>query len=268
MARPRKDAKPAARAVRSGRERQTESGKRWRVRAYESTAGAPFVRVVFIHPDTGKPTSGVPEEARPSTRSSTRSRSGSTRTSRSARMSRTTGSRKRRNMDALGDLYLDWLTGKVCAPDYIASRKSLLNVWVPPVIGDLLVPNWDSHGSLRVIDQAHPTCRQRGYRTSARPSAGCGPRPIGSGPAAAGSAPTRTRSRRSATRRAAGSRGASSKWIPPHKLPETAMVEKAIEAAEELGRWEWLPDAIRTGGFCAARLAEQLGLRAMDVDLS
>jgi hypothetical protein len=41
MARPRKDGKPAARAVRSGRERQTESGKRWRVRAYEPTAGAP-----------------------------------------------------------------------------------------------------------------------------------------------------------------------------------------------------------------------------------
>jgi hypothetical protein len=62
MARPRKDGKPAARAVRSGRERQTESGKRWRVRAYEPTAGAPYVRVVFIHPDTGKPTSGVPED--------------------------------------------------------------------------------------------------------------------------------------------------------------------------------------------------------------
>jgi len=45
------------------------------------------------------------------------------------------------------------------------------------------------------------------------------------------------------------------------------MVEKAIEAAAELGRWEWLPDAIRTGGLFAARLAEQLGLRAIDVDL-
>ena len=45
------------------------------------------------------------------------------------------------------------------------------------------------------------------------------------------------------------------------------MVEKAIAAAAEVGRWEWLPDAIRTGGFCAARLAEQLGLRATDVDL-
>jgi hypothetical protein len=31
-----------------------------------------------------------------------------------------------------------------------------------------------------------------------------------------------------------------------------------------VGRWEWLPDAIRTGGFCAARPAEQLGLRAIE----
>jgi hypothetical protein len=62
-------------------------------------------------------------------------------------------------------------------------------------------------------------------------------------------------------------RGASSKWVPEHKRPETAMVEEAISTAGELGRWEWRPDAIRTGGFCAARLAEQLGLRAIDVDV-
>ena len=62
MARPRKDGKPAARAVRTGRERRTESGRSWRIRAYAATAGAPYGRVVFIHPDTGKPTSGVPEE--------------------------------------------------------------------------------------------------------------------------------------------------------------------------------------------------------------
>jgi hypothetical protein len=64
-----------------------------------------------------------------------------------------------------------------------------------------------------------------------------------------------------------GKQGASSKWVPEHKRPETVMVEKAISTAGELGRWEWLPDAIHTGGFCAARLAEQLGLRATDVDL-
>src|SRR4051812_18407387 len=50
VARPRKDGKPAARAVRSGRERQTESGKRGRVQAYDPTAGAPYGRVVSSSP--------------------------------------------------------------------------------------------------------------------------------------------------------------------------------------------------------------------------
>jgi hypothetical protein len=59
-------------------------------------------------------------------------------------------------MNALGDLYLDWLAAKGCDPDYIANRKSLLNVWVRPVIGHLLVTSWDSHGSLKVIDNARP----------------------------------------------------------------------------------------------------------------
>ena len=84
MACPRKDGEPAARAVRTGRERRSESGKPWRVRAYEATAGAPYGRVVFIHPDTGKPTSSVPEEGQILDAKSTRSRSSSTRTSPSA----------------------------------------------------------------------------------------------------------------------------------------------------------------------------------------
>jgi hypothetical protein len=127
MARPRKDGKPAARAVRSGRERLTESGKRWRVRAYEPTAGAPYGRVVFIHPDTGKPTSSVPEEGQTLDEKFDQIEKWldqnvaiGTHVEEDGQPS----TRKRRDMNALGDLYIDWLTSKGCDPDYIATGRA------------------------------------------------------------------------------------------------------------------------------------------------
>ena len=151
MARPRKDGKPAARAVRTGRERRTEAGKPWRVRAYAPTSGAPYGRVVFIHPDTGKPTSSVPEDSQTLEEKLDQVEKWldqnvaiGTHVPDDAQP----GTRKRRDINALGDLYLDWLVRKGRDPDYIANRRSLLNVWVRPVIGGLLVTNWDSHASL------------------------------------------------------------------------------------------------------------------------
>jgi hypothetical protein len=270
MARPRKDGRPAARAVRTGRERQTESGKRWRVRGYEPTAGAPYGRVVFIHPETGKPTSSVPED-------------GQTLDEKFDQIEKwldhnvaigthvaddsQPGTRKRRDMNALGDLYLDWLAARGRDPDYIANRKSLLNVWVRPVVGDRLVTNWDSDASLKVIDNARPNVSAA--RLQDLGSTLSGLRATAHRKRAGGRwlSPDEDPLEEVSYTKGSGKQGASSKWVPPHKRPETAMVEKAIAASAEVGRWEWLPDAIRTGGFCAARLAEQLGLRAIDVDL-
>jgi hypothetical protein len=102
---------------------------------HAATAGAPYGRVVFLHPDTGKPTSGVPEE-------------GQTLDAKFDQIEKwldqnvaigahvaddsRPGTRTRRDINALGDLHLDWLTAKGREPDYIANRKSLLNVWVRP----------------------------------------------------------------------------------------------------------------------------------------
>jgi hypothetical protein len=270
MARPRKDGKPAEPAVRTGRLRQTPTGRRWRVSAYAPTPGAPFGRVVYIRPGTSKPTSGVPvngqtldekfeeiegwldQEAARGTQPADDAQP---------------GTRPRRDLNALGDLYLDSLAAKGRDPDYIANRRSLLKVWVRPVIGHVLVDDWDSDASQKVIDnaRAHLAAASLGdlrstlsglRSTAHRKRAGgrwlsLDEDPLEDVSYAAG----------------VGRQGASPKWVPPHKRPETAMVHKAIGAAAEVGRWEWLPDAIRTGGFCAARLAEQLGLRAVDVDL-
>jgi hypothetical protein len=112
MARPRRDGKPAARAVRTGRERRTESGRLWRVRAYAKTSGAPYGRVVFTHPAIGKPTSSVPED-------------GQTLDEKFDQVEKwldqnvaigshvaddsQPGTRKRRDMNARCDLYLDFL---------------------------------------------------------------------------------------------------------------------------------------------------------------
>ena len=270
MARPRKDGKPAARAVRTGRERRTQSGKTWRVRAYAPTSGAPYGRVIFTHPATGKPTSSVPED-------------GQTLDEKFDQVEKwldqnvaigthveddaQPGTRKRRDINALGDLYLDWLAKKGRDPDYIANRRSLLNVWVRPVIGGLLVTNWDSDASLKVIDNARP--HLSAARLQDLGSTLSGLRATAHRKRAGGRwlSPDENPLEEVSYTKGSGKQGASSKWVPEHKRPETVMVEKAISTAGELGRWEWLPDAIRTGGFCAARLAEQLGLRAIDVDL-
>jgi hypothetical protein len=63
MPRPRKDGMPAARAIRIGKERTTAAGKKWRVRSYAPTDGAPHGRVVYLKPTTSRSTSAVPELA-------------------------------------------------------------------------------------------------------------------------------------------------------------------------------------------------------------
>jgi hypothetical protein len=226
--------------------------------------------VVFIHPDTGKPTSSVPEEGQildEKFDQIERWLDQNVAIGAHVEDDAEPGTRKRRDMSALGDLYLDWLAGKGCDPDYIAKRKSLLNVWVRPVIGELLVTNWDSHASLKVIDNARP--HLSAARLQDLGSTLSGLRATAHRRRAGGRwlSPDEDPLEEVSYTKGSGKQGASSKWVPEHKRPETEMVEKAINAAEEFGRWEWLPDAIRTGGFCAARLSEQLGLRAIDVDL-
>ncbi|MCU1607068.1 MAG: hypothetical protein JWP46_3533, partial [Modestobacter sp.] len=106
-------------------------------------------------------------------------------------------------------------------PDYIANRKSLLNVWVRPVIGDLLVTNWDSHASLQVIDNARPNLSAA--RLQDLGSTLSGLRATAHRKRAGGRwlSPDEDPLEEVSYTKGSGKQGASSKWVPPHKRPDT-----------------------------------------------
>jgi len=270
MARPRKDGKPPARALRTGRERTSASGKKWRVRSYASTDGAPHGRVVYLRPTTGKPTSAVPELGQ--TLDELFDQVERALTLKVAMGSTVDGDGQpepgRRDIHALSKMYLDYLRLKGRDDDYIANRKSILKKWILPMIGSVLVADWCSEHSQSVITKAR--------------AGELGPDRVADiGSTLSGMRKTAWR-RRSGGRwlspdenpmeeveysRGATRQGASRNYIPPQRRPATSSVEKAIQTAAEVGRWVWLPFIISIAAFCALRLSEQLGLRAVDVDL-
>ena len=270
MARPRKDGKPPARPLRIGRERISASGKKWRVRSYAPTDGAPHGRVVYHLPATGEQTSAVPKLG--VTLDELFDQVERALTLKVAMGSTVDGDGQpepgRRDIDALSKIYLDYLRLKGRDDDYIANRASILRKWILPMMGAVLVADWCSEHSQSVI-------------TKARASELGPDRVADIGSTLSGMRRTAWR-RRSGVRwlsldenpmeeveysRVATRQGASSNYVSPQRRPATSSVEKAIQAAAEVGRWVWLPFIISIAAFCALRLGEQLGMRAVDVDL-
>lgn len=269
MPRPRKDGKPSASPERIGRARPTHSGGTWRVRAYGPTTGAPHGRVVWRRPDTGRQTSSVPQDGQllddlfeQVERALDKQLAvGPTRDH--------DGQPVRRDIRALGDLYLGWLESLNRDDAYVRNRRNLLTKWVYPVMGDTLVADWSVENSEKVITNA------RAHLSPARVE------DLGS--TLAGLRKTAQRKRpggrwldpddnpledvsysRNATRQ-----GAHRNFVEKHKRPATEKVDAAIEAARRLDTvWDWMPLAISIAAFCALRLGEQLALRAIDFDLS
>ena len=271
MARTRKDGKRSATAARVGKPRPTGTGGIWQVRAYKPTPTSPHGRVVYLHPQTGRKTSAVPtadetidEVFDQIEKSLDQNVAIGTHTPTTTG----TGPAVRRDLDALGQLYIDWLVTLNRSTDYVSNRRSLLNKWISPLIGDVLVRDWSVEHSQRVISSA----RQAGLSA-------CRVEDLGS---------TLSGMRRTAHRKRDGGRwlskdenpledvsygrsanvqGAHRTYVAPRKRPATGRVIGAIESARDLPVWEWMPDIVSYAAFCAPRLSEQLALRAIDVDL-
>ena len=262
MARPRKDGKPSATAIRIGRERDTVSGGKARVRAYAPTPTNPNGRVSFPSLKTGEITSAVPARGESLDEKldaieayldahATLEPSASSRVEQPGP----------RDIMALGERYIAWLEALNRDAAYIRGRQSLLRKWVYPVIGDVLVLDWGPEESAKVMQDAAPHIGKArrndlrsvlsGLRATAHRKTG-GERwlALSEDPLEGVRLPT-----------GSGLQGASEKYVPARLRPATTMVEKAIADASEVGRWEWMPDIISVAACCAPRQAEQLGLR-------
>lgn len=274
MARPRKDGRPAASAVRIGKRRTSAAGKVWQVRAYEPTPGAPFGRVVYRNPATDKATGSVPDVNETLDEVFDRIErwldqgvAVSKAPAPIAGLSDADAVPGRRDISALSALYLAWLETRGRDDDYIENRRCLIRKWVLPEIGKVLVADWGVEESTRVIEHARPHISPS--RLNDLGSTLSGMRNTAHRKRAGGRwlSPDENPLEEVEYGRSSGRQGASSKWVPPHRRPATEMVLKAVAAAEEVGRWPWLADAISVSGFCATRQGEMLGLRAVDVDL-
>jgi hypothetical protein len=271
MARPRKDGKRSATAARVGKPRPTGTGGTWQVRAYKPTPGAPHGRVSYRHPETGKQTSAVPttDETIDDVfdyieKSLDQGVALGTHAAPAAGASEPT----RRDLKALGELYLEWLEMLNRSTDYISNRRSLLTKWIYPTAGDVLVRDWSTAHSETILSNA----RSAGLGA-------CRVEDLGS---------TLSGMRRTAHRKRDGGRwlskdedpleevsygrsaqiqGAHRTYVRPAKRPSIDRVLSAISSAKELDVWDWMPDIISYAAFSAPRLSEQLGLRAIDVDL-
>jgi hypothetical protein len=247
MPRPRKDGKPAARAIRIGVERTSGAGKKWRVRSYAPTDGAPYGRVVYVSPTTGKPTSKVPEDGQ--TLDTVFDQVERALTQKVAMGTGTNGNGKpdvcRRDLRAVSEMYLDYLRSKGRDDDYIANRKSMLRKWILPSIGSVLVADWCSEHSQGVI-------------TKARAGELGGDRVADIGSTLSGMRKTAWRKRpggrwlsrdenpmedveygRGATRQ-----GAGRNYLPPQKRPATSSVEEAIQTSVQVA----LPQPVHRHG--------------------
>lgn len=268
MGRRRADGSPSSAAVRSGKERPTGSGRTWRVRAYGPSAAFPRGRVTYRRPETGRQTQATPQ-------------AGQTldalfdQVERALDQSVATGPGKDRTIRALGALYLDRLEALNRAKNYRDGRRGLLNKWVYPLMGDLLVADWSSEHSEKILLNATPHIGSKRLEDLGSVMSGL-----------RGAAHRRHEGMRwlsldedplegvSFSRRAT-EQGASKKYIPPHKRPATERVFEAIAATREVddqgrrrfARWSWMPLMLIIAAFSALRLGEQLGLRAVDVHL-
>jgi integrase len=266
MARPRKDGQPTRTAFRTGKPRTTANGKAWRVRAYQPTTGAPHGRVIYWRPDGDMPTSSVPEV-------------GETLDELFERIERALDvhvsppheriapGTARRDIKALGELYLEWLRNRDCSPEYVRNRACLLHKWIEPVIGTVLVADWSPEHTQTV--RTHAAATVGAGRLEDLGSTLSGMRRVArlKRPGGRWLAPDDDPLEEVSFARGARIQGAHRNFVPKHMRPSTDSVKAVIEAAGEQARWAWMAQCVSLAGFCAPRLGEQLGLRAIDIDL-
>lgn len=265
MARPRKNGAKASTAIRIGRGRVRADGKCWNLRAYGPTEGAPYGRIMFYPTGSTRPTTRTPKAGQSLDELFDQYEG---LLDAQVMVGSPAPDDRVRDIAALGALYLRDLEERGRSEGYIANRRCIIRKWITPAIGAVLVEHWDSTHSQRVI-------------TAARRKVGAARvEDIGS---------TLSGMRVSAQRKRDGHRwlsltenplegvsysrktteeGASRNYVPPHLRPSEDTWDKAKVTATEVGRWDWMPDILDVAGNNGPRLAEQLGLRAVDVDLT
>lgn len=267
MGRPRKDGKSTVPPIRVGKPRPSASGRAWRVRAYAPTPGALKGRVTFRDPETGRPTRRTPEDGVSLDELfDTIERHFDQRVALATHVADGNGNKTRRTMEALGALYLQKLADLGRDREYIRNRKTLLTKFVYPVIGDVLVADWSTEhsekvltygrkhvGEARVEDIGSTLSGLRGVAQAKRPGGRWLSRD--DDPLEGVSYARRSREQ-----------GAHRSYVPPRVRPATERVNGAIAKSTQLSVWDWMPDIISVAAFCAPRLSEQLGLRPWDVD--
>lgn len=278
MGRKRLDDKPASTAVRIGKTRPWLEGARSHaIRAYGPTPSCPTGRVVFPDLETGKKSSARPDRKANQTLDElfdSIERHLDLKVVVSMNVPPETATvdapaGTRRDIRALGERYIAHL--KACGRDdaYIKGRESILGKWVYPVVGDLLVQQWGPTESWKVIRRVW---NESGSRWRARDTGS-----------------TLSGLRATAQRMERGVRwmdpnenplegvsyevrpdvqGASPRYVDKKHRPSTKQVKAATHAAEEHGRWVWMPDIITIAAFEAPRQSEQLALRPWDVDFA
>lgn len=265
MPRPRKDGRPASRAIRIGRWRTTESGKRWAVRAYAPTPENPHGRVTFIRPGKARPTSAVPVQGETLDALFERIETALNRQVALAGDRPSPGT-QRRDLEALGVLYVEWLNSKNSSDGYIANRQCILDKWITPMIGTVLVSEWSPEHSQKVLNNARAAVGKK--RLNDIRSTLSGLRSTAHRKRTGGRWLDRTEDplEEVTVNPCGGTQGVSPKFVPVNMRPSEESVGKALIAAAEVQTFPWMARAIRIGAFNAARLGEQLALRAIDVD--
>lgn len=265
MARPRKDGSRAAQAIRVGRQRVTAEGRRWNLRALAPTQGAPYGRITFI--PTGK-SSTTTRTPRPGQTLDELFDHYETLLDAQVAVGAATDDEGARTIAALGRLYLNDLRDRGCSEEYIGNRRCIIGKWITPRIGQVLVEHWDTTHSTKVINTARGEVGAArvedigstlsGMRTSAQRKRD-GHRWL---------SPTENPLEGVSYSRKATQEGAARNYVQPALRPSEEAWNKAKVAATEVGRWAWMSDVIDLAGNNGPRLAEQLGLRAVDVDLA
>ena len=173
----------------------------------------------------------------------------------------------RRDMRALGLLYIEWLENQGRTENYVANVECVLNRWINPLIGHVLVAEWGSNDSLKVVAAARKVVADgrveaigtalSGLRATAqRRHSGVRWMELSEDPLGGVH-----------TSAASTTHGDEAMHVPPSNRPSAKQVATAIHAAD-------LRDAtcstrtglqLRIAAFQGLRLGEQLGLRAIDV---
>ena len=189
--------------------------------------------------------------------------------------------RKGRTIHDLGERYLLWLEKNGREDSYLRNVRSILNAWINPLMGHAQVLEWDAELTLEVAHAA-----ATGYE-----------RADGSWHSGVGGAQQETirtvlagmrdlarmRSKGgrwlprsvdplegvSFKRGSSGVQGEHARYVPPSARPTRSQVETAIEAARrrDSSLGSLLALMVTIAAYFGLRVGEQLGLRAIDVDL-